>query len=535
MKISDCLRILGPLAEDFFLPPGTVENTELRGVANSSSSVEKGFLFCAIKGSRTDGHQYLPDAVRRGAVLLVLSSSFPHPPVPGASSSSSPCPDGIPWIRVTDSYDAWARICAEYFGNPGDALEIHGITGTNGKTSTAFLLRHFLNGCCEEQDADSEKNGKNGESHGKSTPSSSCALLSTILTDTGKGCIREASGTTPDAWNLQRLFLEAKNNSCRALVMETSSHGLSQHRPGTTKFCSGIFTNLTGDHLDYHKSMEAYYQAKKILFSEMLRKNAVAVINIDDEWGERLSGELCSERPDLRILDLSGKKSDAFCFIRDFTLSANGTDISVILDGQHLSLHSPLIGTHNVWNILSAMTAAYGASGISLSLLQTKLRTAPAAPGRLQHIRLGNGALAFVDYAHTDDALFRVLSTLRQLIKGNGKILTLFGCGGDRDRTKRPRMGKVASEFSDILILTSDNPRSESPDSIIREILQGVPHDRRDCFILPDRAEAICKAVSLASEGDLILVAGKGHETTQEIQGVRYHFDDMEELEKFKA
>lgn len=494
MEMNDCVRALSGLTDSYRLVP----NCDICGIANSSRDVGKNYLFCAIRGSRADGHRFIPDAIEKGASLILVSCDY----------DASQIPEDISWIKVNDSYFAWACICEEFFGRPADALDVHAVTGTNGKTSTAFLLRHFL-----------------------TDKTASCGMLSTVVTDTGDAAEEEAAGTTmPDAFALQRLFLRAKENGCRDIVMEASSHGLHQHRAGRLKFASAVFTNLSGDHLDYHNTMEEYYDVKKSLFTEMMRENAPAAINIDDDWGKRLYAELSAAKIPLRLLPLSDRDDAAFCFIKSIGLSASGTDISFRIDGHDLTVHSPLLGEHNVRNLLCAFTIAY-ALGIPLPDLAEKITNAPPTPGRLQSVRLATGALAFVDYAHTDDALYRALAALRKL-NSNARIIAVFGCGGDRDKTKRPRMGKVASELSDVVIITSDNPRSEDPIAIISDIEKGIAPGK-NYLSIPDRAEAIEKAVGLSKQGDLILVAGKGHENYQEVNGTRHHFDDMEILTSY--
>jgi len=331
----------------------------------------------------------------------------------------------------------------------------------------------------------------------------------------------------PDAIQLQSFLCRAKNNGAEDVILESSSHGLHQHRAGRVKFASAVFTNLTGDHLDYHKTMEAYYQAKKSLFCEMMKENAPVVVNTDDVYGQRLYDEL-KDVP-VRRYSLS-ERENSFCRILSYVLAENGTDICFELDGQKHFLHSPLIGKHNIYNLLSAIACVY-AQGAALDKIFDAAKSAPPAPGRLEPFRLPSGAHAFVDYAHTDDALIQVLNCLKQVKKANGKIITVFGCGGDRDRTKRPRMGKAVAENSDVVIITGDNPRSENPNFIIQEIESGIP-EGREYRKIPDRACAIAEAVHISNPDDLILIAGKGHENYQEIKGIRHHFDDREQIKQ---
>ena len=486
---------LKDLTTEAELIPESVCNTEISTVTNNSKRVISNSIFCAIAGAEHDGHQYLQQAVDNGAAALVIHQNF-----------KGTVPQNVPVIRVSNSYFAWSRLCETAYGNPAGHLALHTVTGTNGKTSIAFLLHHLL----------------------KQTGGRSCAMFTTVLCDTCDPAGPEVSShTMPDAEQLQKLLTRCVQHGASDVVLESSSHGLHQHRIGTAKFRSAIFTNLTGDHLDYHKDMESYYQAKKSLFNSMMLPDAPVVINVDDKGGERLAAELAAEKIPVRILTLSRNK-DAFCRIRDFTLAENHTRIRFTLDQKDFVLESPLAGEHNVYNMLSAVTAAY-ALGISGEQLMKSAAGAPPAPGRLESFRMPSGATAYVDYAHTDDALFHVLETLKKLKKENGRIITVFGCGGNRDRSKRPRMGKVAVASSDIAILTSDNPRFEDPELILQDIEQGIPpgiHYIREA----DRAKAISKAVAISRSGDLILIAGKGHEDYQEIQGVKHHFDDREQI-----
>ena len=489
--LADYLAALGPLVLD---ATGVNPRQVVRGVANNSGKVRKDFLFCAIKGSNTDGHAFIPDAIRNGAGVVLATEPRSVPP-------------GVPFVLVSDSYHAWGVVCAAFFGNPMEHLDVFAVTGTNGKTSIAFMLKRILS------------------AHGRR-----CGLISTVEYDDGSGVAEEASRTTPEAFTIQDCFARMVRNGCDCAVIEASSHGLHQHRLGNARFAGAFFTNLTGDHLDYHHTMEAYYQAKKLLFSEMLRPGAPAVINIDDPWGARLASECGTQH----VLTLSKNDSDASGYLSSIRLCASGSEFTLHMNSSvmgsdciSLRVHSALIGEHNVFNMgLAALGAC--ASGVPPELAAETL-SAPdiAPPGRLEPFDLPNGARAFVDYAHTDDALFRVLSAIRTFRKG--RIITVFGCGGDRDRTKRPRMAKVVSELSDIAIVTSDNPRTEDPLAIIAEILTGI-RPGAECLTEPDRAEAIRKAVALSRRDDIILIAGKGHENYQEINGVKHPFDDREIL-----
>ena len=470
-------------------------------VANNSSQVAPGALFAAIRGAKADGHRFLSDAVRNGAAALIVSADY-----------DGPTPPGLPVLRVTDSYFAWSIVCETFFRRPADAFRVHTVTGTNGKTSTAYFLRHFL------------------DTTGQGVKT---ALVSTVCCDLGSGP-EPSEHTTPDAFTLQQMFAAMRSNGVTDAVTESSSHGLHQRRSGTLKFASAAFTNLTGDHLDYHGNMENYYQAKKILFREFVADGAPAVVNIDDPAGSRLVSELRAERPAVRILPVSfAGRADAFCTMHAIRLSPASSELDFTLDGRRISLRLPLPGAFNAANYLTALSMACGI-GLPFDALLDASAAMPHVPGRLQPVPLANGATGFVDFAHTDDALERVLTSLREVLKPGGRLIAVFGCGGDRDRSKRPRMGAAAARLADLPVLTSDNPRSEDPTAIIREIEAGIPAGTR-CLVEPDREKAIELAVSEARAGDILLVAGKGHETTQEIDGVKHPFSDVRILRRFQS
>lgn len=496
--LSTFAEALKPLLAVPFIP---ASDPLVTSVANNSSKVTPGTLFLAIRGAKADGHRFIPDAIQKGASALVVAADY-----------DGALPSGIPVLRVTDSYFSWSVICETFFRRPADAFRVHTVTGTNGKTSTAFFMRHYL---------DTVKSG------------AKTALVSTVCCDLGAGP-EPSEHTTPDAYTLQEIFAAMKTNGVTDAVMESSSHGLHQHRSGTLGFASAAFTNLTGDHLDYHGTMENYYQAKKILFRELLADDAPAVVNTDDPAGARLVSELKQERPALRVLPVSfSGRSDTFCSLRKLQLNPAYSDLEFTLDGRDASLRLPLPGAFNAANTLTALCMAYG-TGLPFDALLKASASMPHVPGRLQAVPLACGATGFVDYAHTDDALERVLTSLRAVLTAGGRLIVVFGCGGDRDRTKRPRMGAAAAHLADLAILTSDNPRSEDPMSIIREIESGIPAGTR-YLVEPDRAKAIELAVNETHAGDILLVAGKGHETWQETFEGKHHFSDIEILNRFRA
>ena len=498
LPLSDYAEALKPLLAAPFAPAA---NPPVTSVANNSAKVTPGTLFAAIKGAKADGHRFLRDAAQKGAAALIVSADY-----------DGPLPPGLPVLRVTDSYFAWAVVCETFFRRPSSGFHVHTVTGTNGKTSTAYFMRHLL---------DMVKTG------------AKTALVSTVCCDLGAGP-EPSEHTTPDAFTLQEMFADMKNNGVTDAVMESSSHGLHQHRSGTLRFASAAFTNLTGDHLDYHLTMENYYQAKKILFRELLADGAPAVVNVDDPAGERLVAELKQDRPGLRILPVSfSGRPGMFCSLHTLRLAPAHSELEFTIDGHDVSLNLPLPGAFNAANCLTALSMTYG-TGLPLDRLLEASASMPHVPGRLQAVPLANGATGFVDYAHTDDALKRVLSSLREVLTAGGRLIAVFGCGGDRDRSKRPRMGAAAARLSDLPILTSDNPRSEDPMAIIREIESGIPAGTH-YLVEPDRAKAIELGIGEARAGDILLVAGKGHETYQEISGIKHPFSDLEILNRFRA
>lgn len=489
MKLADLIRALSGIICETVCQ----DDPEITTVTNNTAKVVPGALFCAIKGAKFDGHEYLTQAVDAGAAALVISRDW-----------QGTTPESIAVIRVSDSYLAWGILCAEAQGKPADSLGLLAVTGTNGKTSTAILTHHFLTSC--------EKK---------------CGLLTTVFNDVCDGTRTPAVNTMPDAAALQALFKQLQQNRAEFVAMECSSHGLAQSRSGNAKYACAIFTNLTGDHLDYHGTMEAYYQAKKKLFTDFAAPDQTAVINVDDEYGKRLYDELAGRKR----VSISFKEKTADCFVSNVVMSANGTTFDMTLDGRIYGLKIRLTGLHNVCNLVCALLAAQSV-GLTVEDLIRAAETAPPAPGRLESFPLPNGAHAFVDYAHTDDAILRVTAALNALKTENARLITVFGCGGDRDRTKRPRMGKAATENSNFTIITSDNPRTEDPLQIIADILPGIT-DGAPFEVEPDRTKAIAKALAMTEKDDIVLIAGKGHEDYQDIMGVKHHFDDREEVRKF--
>ena len=458
-------------------------------LCTDSRAVRPGVIFAALPGTRVDGGAFIPEALARGAAAVICGGDAPLP------QTDALC------CRVSDPRGAVSRICRLRAGEPDRELRVYGVTGTNGKTTSAYLLRHILNAA--------------------ELP---CGLISTVEYADGKNTL-PPTHTTPDPQTLFPLLATMRDNGLRAAAMELSSHALAQHRVDGLQLRGGIFTNLTGDHLDFHGDMENYYQAKKRLFTELIAPGGVAAINLDDPHGVRLAGELAEERPDLK-LPTFGVAEGAGWRISDQTSDLRGCRFVLSNAEQAFHTEFPLPGEYNIHNLAGVLTLLL-CDGVTPEAVDAALHTPFAVPGRLERLTAPNGAEFFVDYAHTDDALNNVLRTLKPLC--SGRLIALFGAGGDRDRTKRPRMGEAAARWADKLLLTSDNPRSEAPLEIIREIAAGVP-PACDCEIVVDRREALRRAVTLAGPDDVVLVAGKGHENYQEIQGVRHHFDDREIL-----
>jgi UDP-N-acetylmuramoyl-L-alanyl-D-glutamate--2,6-diaminopimelate ligase len=464
-------------------------STPITGAAGDSRCIRPGDLFCAIPGARQDGSLYAADAVRRGARAVMAVA-----PVD--------LPESIPQLVVREAYAAAGRIAECAAGYPAQRLRLLGVTGTNGKTTCAYLLRHLL------------------RAHGQ-VP----GMVGTVCYDLGNKEL-EADRTTPTPFELQDLFQRMLEGGCGWAVLEMSSHALVQRRAGTARFAGALFTNLTGDHLDYHQTMEAYFAAKTLLFTEYLGPGAPAVVNVDDPYGRRLAELLRSAGGGGPVVTVGNSAADIAW--QDVQLGFGGCRFRLQLGADMAMIDSPLIGQHNVANLTCAAALAY-ACGVPAATIAQALHDCRGAPGRLEVVTSPRGFAAYVDYAHTDDALENVLKALRLLRPR--RLVVVFGCGGDRDRTKRPRMGAVAARLADRVFVTSDNPRTEPPEAIIAEILAGIPAGT-DLHVDADRRRAIRQAVADAGEGDLILVAGKGHEPYQEIHGVKHPFDDLCEVRK---
>jgi UDP-N-acetylmuramoyl-L-alanyl-D-glutamate--2,6-diaminopimelate ligase len=417
----------------------------------------------------------------------------------GASAivAQTPPPGGcdVAWIHVPDARAALARLAAQFHAHPSDRLLVAAVTGTNGKTTTACLTHHLLNAA-----------------HLR------CGLIGTIAWDTGAGETIPATHTTPESLELQELLSKMCDNGCRAVAMEASSHALHQHRVDAVKFDAAIFTNLTQDHLDYHGTIEKYFEAKARLFEiTAARPEGKLIINLDDKFGRRLIDQY-QNHPGMRTY---GFGVNAHYRAADARCELNGTTYELIHRGRSLLARTPLTGMFNVHNSLAAVATAH-ALGCNFRESVTNLKNAPQIPGRMQRISDRDRFHVFVDYAHTPDGLINAIAAARALRPT--RVVTVFGCGGDRDRMKRPLMARAVEEGSDICILTSDNPRSESPAQIMEDARKGFT--KQTHVLIEDRKEAIRKAIMNARAGDLVLIAGKGHENYQEIKGIRHPFDD---------
>ena len=483
--VADTLRSLTatPSAAEL----GVAAETRLSAIAYDSRRVVAGSVFVALKGLKADGTAFVEQAIARGATAIV---------------SESPKPDGIavPWIVVSDARLALALLADRFFDHPSRHMPVIGVTGTNGKTTTSYLL-------CSILDAAGLRAG----------------MLGTVAYRIA-GEDREASRTTPEAPDVQQLLNEMLQHGSKSAVMEVSSHALSLKRVDGMRFAAGVFTNLTRDHLDFHPDMEAYFAAKRRLF-EMLPQGAPAVINVDDPKGAALVA--IASRP---VSYAITAKADVTP--RSIAMTLAGLQMEVATPGGVIPINARLVGRPNVYNILAA-TATASALGIANDAIANGVASLPGVPGRFEVVsQPDDDVTVVVDYAHTDDALRNLLETARPLT--SQRIVTVFGCGGDRDRSKRPLMGMVAARLSDVVVITSDNPRSEEPKRIIEEIERGIPAGTQASTRGPqvesvvDRAAAIERAVSLAAKGDVVLIAGKGHEKYQQIGDRVLPFDDGE-------
>ncbi len=459
-------------------------DVEITGISYDSRKVQRGDLFVALPGEQQHGRNFIEQAVGRGAVAVLSDADDSRP--------------NLPCVTVDNPRAAMADLAAEFFKRPSQKLKVIGVTGTNGKTTVTFLLKQML-------DAQFLRAG----------------LIGTVRYEIA-GRLLPASRTTPESVDLQSLLDQMRSAGCKAAVMEVSSHSVVLERVRGVEFDVGVFTNLTQDHLDFHKTMEAYFAAKAKLFHDFhlqKHKTGCAVINIDDTYGARLKDAL---EKSMRVVTF-GCGANAQIRASNQRIDFNGTTFQLDGEGRSFLVRMPLIGRFNIYNALAAL-AAVSALGLNLREAVKTLEDVQAAPGRLQAVPSKRAFRVYVDYAHTPDALLNVLRTLREL--NPSRLIAVFGCGGNRDAAKRPAMGRIAAQYADYTIITSDNPRKEDPLSIIRMIqseLTGALHE-----VVVDRREAIFRAVAMAGPRDIILIAGKGHETYQEFADHTLPFDDLE-------
>ena len=458
------------------------EDFSVEGISCNSKEVFDNFIFVAVKGSNIDGHRFIQEAVEKGAKAVIVDSSRL------SEYNSYRCC----FIGVEDTHKALVKLAVRFYGNESLPMKIVGVTGTNGKTTVTYLIEALL-----------KEAGKNP------------GVIGTI-NYRFKDKVIASKNTTPGPLELQSLFADMRRERVDYTVMEVSSHALAQDRVEGIDFHSAIFTNLTHDHLDYHKTTDNYFRAKARLF-ENLGQDAFVVINNDDQYG-RLIKNLSK-----REVITYGIENHSDLMARNINFDISRTEFTLDTGKEKIDFKTGLIGCYNIYNILAAAVFAFK-EGFDLSLVKTAFEKFRFVPGRLERIDFNGDFSVFVDYAHTEDALRRVISTLRQVVKN--KIIVVFGCGGERDKTKRPKMGYVVSELADCAIITNDNPRSEDPQEIIDDIKRGVTKD--NYCVISDRLEAIRKSLSIAKSGDLVLIAGKGPEDYQVLKNGVIHFDDKE-------
>lgn len=478
------------LLKDVLYKAGMIEiigstNVAISSICADSRKANKDSLFVAVRGLANDGHLFIDQTIQTGAVAIVCEE-FPEK-----------ISEKTTYIKVKDASAALGVIASNFYDNPSEKLKLIGVTGTNGKTTTVTLLYNLFKGLGNK-----------------------VGLLSTVKNKINNEEF-PSTHTTPDAIQLNFLLNKMVEAGCAYCFMEVSSHAVVQKRISGLQFTGAVFTNITHDHLDYHKTFDEYIKAKKAFF-DTLPESAFALVNKDDSHGTIM----------LQNCKAGSKKTFSLRSTADFKCK--------ILENQFIGLHlnidnselwTQLIGSFNAYNI----TAVYGVATLlkqNKTNILTTISTLHPVEGRFQQIRTENGIIGIVDYAHTPDALSNVLKTIKDIRTGNELVITVVGCGGDRDTAKRPIMAQIACELSDRVILTSDNPRSEEPESIIKQMQKGVePHNYKKALAITERDEAIKTACSIANAGDIILIAGKGHEKYQEIKGVKHHFDDMEVLQ----
>lgn len=455
---------------------------EINQITHDSRRVQHGAIFVALEGALSDGHNYIACASQLGAVCI-------------ATNRPEKVPCNMPILKVEDTRSAMALLARKLYDYPDRHLKIVGLTGTNGKTTGTYLTQHLLR------------------------PLGNCGRTGTLSYYNGLG-EEKASRTTPESSDAFRTLREMVVNGCKYAAMELSSHGLVLQRVKDLEVHYAIFTNLTRDHLDFHESMENYFAAKQLLFTEHLVPGGTAIINWDDPWARRL------EIPkSARLLKLGQSEDANFRFVVD-ELSVTGSRFTVFLEGKRQAFHLPMLGIHNIYNFCNALGVAV-LEGRSMEEIAAQSSTVCAVPGRSEMLNLGQKFGVMVDFAHSPDALKNVLVSCREITKG--RLIIVFGAGGDRDHSKRPEMGKMADTYADVIVLTSDNPRTEDPEAIMDMVQNGISREPGPSFIRQwDREQAIYEAIGQAKPGDLVLLAGKGHETSQEIGRTFHPFDDRQ-------
>ena len=469
------------------------KNVEISGISYNSQTTKSGDIFICLVGEHADGHLYAKDAISHGAVALLVEHK-----VEGID---------VPQIQVASTRLQIADIADRFYSSPSKGINLIGVTGTNGKTTVTHLIQKII-----------EEN------------SQKCALIGTLgykLSSTSE--YRNAKHTTPQAPELQATLRMIKDiEKIDNVVMEVSSHALEQNRVGGCRFSGAVFTNLTQDHLDYHITMENYFKAKAILFKN-LQEGAFAVINMDDEYGAKFLGEV----PEYVNKYTYAIKGDADVVARDVKFSLNGAEFTLLYSGESYVVNLHMNGMFSVYNVLAAITSAI-AMGINIEIALKALQSVHGVAGRFEVVN--KKPLVIVDYAHTPDGLENVLKAAREITPDNGKLICLFGCGGDRDATKRPKMGAIAQKLADKIVITSDNPRSENPQQIITDIIAGLKSvDPEIVTVEPDRGLAISMLKNIADNNDVVVIAGKGHEDYQILKDRTIHFDDREEARKVFA
>ncbi len=471
MKLKELLKDISVLAMT------ADPDTEIRDVRYDSRAVEPGDLFVAVQGLQSDGHRFIPMAMEKGAAAVLCQRK----------------PEGdVPYVQTDDSRLALALVSCAYFGHPSEKMTMVGVTGTNGKTTSTVLLKRIL------EDVTGEKVG----------------LVGTISHWIGDEEV-PSGNTTPESYDLQKLLARMAEAGCAYAVMEVSSHALALDRVAGIHFRAGLFTNLTQDHLDFHKTMEEYAEAKALLFSRCGR----AAVNLDDPWAEFMI-----RRAQCPVSTFSARGGDADLRAEDVRLSASDVRFTACAGDERVPVRLGIPGAFSVANALTAMSAGR-LLGLSLADCAASLGRATGVKGRVEVVPTPDDFTIVIDYAHTPDALEKVLRTIKEV--SQGRVVALFGCGGDRDRTKRPIMGRIGAAEADFCVITSDNPRTEDPQAIIDEILAGMPPEAPKKVIC-DRPEAICWAIDNHLPGDVIVLAGKGHETYQDVNHVKRHMDERE-------